>query len=714
VAPIRVGSSYFWSNIWADLNANGDFVALNNANDVYTIGEFVTFANKIPLVSADYLTDGFVGAQSNGNISYFGGNVNSQGYMEYSWGWREGILPPMSGSPNWPQSEIQRSGFSSITPAAFGGKKVKQIQVAGWRVGVVALTDFVPEIDADTSTLLDISGNSFSLTLQGRYFHPVANDASRVSFKVNSTLFDCSVSSYTATQLDVACNRLSAGSISSTFLMGSVTRDNLTSSWSPVGVLNPVPVAPPAAPPVAVPVATPFAVPVAAPTSAPTFSATPDVSGTPVTFGFTSAANLDSTDLTSLASTLCNIAKQVTNKTSINCTIVAAARRAAGLHTAVLVPGDAATSIALTLNLALIQSTFIAAFAPAQSPTLSVPAVALVPADGAGNNNAGASNLGLSVGLGVGISLLVVIIAVIVLIVVLRNRKNGNSPTTKPAANTAPSPQPTSNYENAVVMESVSSSDASSAKVVKKTKKPKSKKKESSESDSSSSEEESVSNSSEKPIFKDDGVYGALPAEQPRQHRAYSHWAIPFSELDLGKSIGRGSFGVVYKGKWRGVTVAIKECAITDPGTLKEFLAEAELMLQMRPNPNVVQVLGVCVEGKKSYIIMEYLPRSLDKLVFDPKTRAEMSDQQIIRYAADIARGMLHISAEKIVHRDLACRNILLSKDKRAKISDFGMSRQLLDDVEGQTRTSFGVRFAKREVFFLKSLYLTRHFLFSH
>lgn len=87
---------------------------------------------------------------------------------------------------------------------------------------------------------------------------------------------------------------------------------------------------------------------------------------------------------------------------------------------------------------------------------------------------------------------------------------------------------------------------------------------------------------------------------------------------------------------------------------------------------------------------MEYLPKSLDKIVFDPAKRAALTEQDIMRYATDIAKGMNHISYEKIVHRDLAVRNILIGKDKKAKISDFGLSRQLLGDAEGQTQTNFG------------------------
>ena len=53
-----------------------------------------------------------------------------------------------------------------------------------------------------------------------------------------------------------------------------------------------------------------------------------------------------------------------------------------------------------------------------------------------------------------------------------------------------------------------------------------------------------------------------------------------------------------------------------------------------------------------------------------------LDDQLRALLAGDCAAGMLYLSDRGFVHRDLAARNVLVSSDRRAKISDFGMSRE--------------------------------------
>jgi hypothetical protein len=166
---------------------------------------------------------------------------------------------------------------------------------------------------------------------------------------------------------------------------------------------------------------------------------------------------------------------------------------------------------------------------------------------------------------------------------------------------------------------------------------------------------------------------------------------IPLNELEIGKEIGNGNYGRVCLGKWKKYRVALKFCQ--NRAKMDEFLREANLMITLPPHPNVVRMYGVSIDGTQPIIVMEYCAGgSLDKVLYD--TEEHISDEQKIRWVQEIAIGMCHLHKHNIVHRDLAARNVLLSRPysstTRLKISDFGLSRVLQQDIEGKTKRPFG------------------------
>jgi len=70
-------------------------------------------------------------------------------------------------------------------------------------------------------------------------------------------------------------------------------------------------------------------------------------------------------------------------------------------------------------------------------------------------------------------------------------------------------------------------------------------------------------------------------------------WRIDYSELTFKDELGRGGFGVVYKGVWRGANVAVKQMLQgLSAKELEDFEAEARLLQKLRPHTNVVQFQG--------------------------------------------------------------------------------------------------------------------------
>ncbi|XP_066269271.1 tyrosine-protein kinase receptor Tie-1-like [Branchiostoma lanceolatum] len=76
-----------------------------------------------------------------------------------------------------------------------------------------------------------------------------------------------------------------------------------------------------------------------------------------------------------------------------------------------------------------------------------------------------------------------------------------------------------------------------------------------------------------------------------------------------------------------------------------------------------------------------------------------LSSRDLTKFAWDVAKGMSFLSSKKILHRDLATRNVLVSADRTCKVSDFGLSREG-DEYERTTKTRLPVRWMAPESLF--------------
>ncbi|XP_031122735.1 receptor protein kinase TMK1-like [Ipomoea triloba] len=154
--------------------------------------------------------------------------------------------------------------------------------------------------------------------------------------------------------------------------------------------------------------------------------------------------------------------------------------------------------------------------------------------------------------------------------------------------------------------------------------------------------------------------------------------------------LGRGGFGVVYKGELEdGTTIAVKrmECGVISSKALDEFQSEIAVLSKVR-HRHLVSLLGYSVEGNEKILVYEYMPQgALSKHLFHWKSSKlePLSWKRRLNIALDVARGMeyLHTLAhQSFIHRDLKSSNILLGDDFRAKISDFGLVKLAPDGGE--------------------------------
>ncbi|KAG8576129.1 hypothetical protein GDO81_009779 [Engystomops pustulosus] len=153
-----------------------------------------------------------------------------------------------------------------------------------------------------------------------------------------------------------------------------------------------------------------------------------------------------------------------------------------------------------------------------------------------------------------------------------------------------------------------------------------------------------------------------------------SGWTLKMKDLTLLQTIGRGEFGDVMLGDYRGSKVAVK--CIKNDATAQAFVAEALVMTQLR-HKNLVQLLGVIVEDKSSlFIVTEFMAKGSLVDYLRSRGRSVLGGECLLKFSLDVSEGMEYLEANNFVHRDLAARNVLVSEDNIAKVSDFGLTKE--------------------------------------
>ncbi|XP_032809576.1 tyrosine-protein kinase CSK [Petromyzon marinus] len=170
-------------------------------------------------------------------------------------------------------------------------------------------------------------------------------------------------------------------------------------------------------------------------------------------------------------------------------------------------------------------------------------------------------------------------------------------------------------------------------------------------------------------LIKPKPIEGAIAAQEVFSKGG---WVIDVHELNLGSSVGKGEFGDVLEGCYRGNRVAVK--IIKSDATAQAFLAEAAVMTEIR-HKNLVQLLGV-VMGDYLYIVTEFMGKGSLVDYLRSRGRSVITQRDLIQFSLDVCEGMEYLESRRFVHRDLAARNVLVSDDSIAKVSDFGLAKE--------------------------------------
>ena len=150
-------------------------------------------------------------------------------------------------------------------------------------------------------------------------------------------------------------------------------------------------------------------------------------------------------------------------------------------------------------------------------------------------------------------------------------------------------------------------------------------------------------------------------------------------KFDESNIIGRGGFGIVYKGTLiDGRIVAIKKCKMAGESQGKDFINEVGILSQIN-HRHVVQLLGCCLETEVPSLVYEFINNgNLSDYIHDECKASSITWETRLRIASQTAEALYYLHSKAsiaIIHRDVKSTNILLDEDYDVKVCDFGASR---------------------------------------
>jgi len=150
-----------------------------------------------------------------------------------------------------------------------------------------------------------------------------------------------------------------------------------------------------------------------------------------------------------------------------------------------------------------------------------------------------------------------------------------------------------------------------------------------------------------------------------------------FGKYTIEKKLGQGGMGAVYLAHDPDLDrkVALKLMLLKEAGSVERFSREARASAKLK-HPNIIQVYEIGSINEYHYFTMEYIDgESLDKLI--ARADGNLSPRRTAQIICGIALALDYAHKQGIIHRDIKPANILIDKDDKVYLTDFGLAKEL-------------------------------------
>ncbi|KAK1937112.1 Serine/threonine-protein kinase STY13 [Phytophthora citrophthora] len=156
-------------------------------------------------------------------------------------------------------------------------------------------------------------------------------------------------------------------------------------------------------------------------------------------------------------------------------------------------------------------------------------------------------------------------------------------------------------------------------------------------------------------------------------------WFVPPEEVlfDPDQPFSRGSYGTVHKGKWLDSQVVVKSVFVKEDVSGDLFRGEVAIWYSLN-HPHIVNLYGACHLGGKPFFVCEHASFGRLDSYLCRRENGKVNVTEAWQKLYEAALGLQYLHQRGIIHQDLKCDNILVGSDGRAKLTDFGLSSQML------------------------------------